>query len=277
MKAVLLYFKDTNFENNKFKLDFSDRNQFANSVEFEKNTPYLIATLNCNLKAENNANIIKITNIKTKNATDKKAISDLSTKSRILLDKGSDHFCDIDVLNLAYQPKGLSYDLVDVKNNFYFERNTKNLKNYAFKYRFWDEIEKKIRNAEIYSPYLQLTSKGLYFIQKGTNIEYVVRLDRELEQIHSYFYSDKIRELTYNVGRQWFEETNFFFVKDENLPDRFVGTKQQWFTTNKSFLQKLFAQKYQIKTLMKVSLQKNTIMMTRKVNMLLAISDKEEI
>ena len=234
MNAVLLYFRETKFENNKFKLNFSDRDQFANSVEFKKNTPYLIATLNCNLKAEN-ADSIKVTNIKTKNATDKKAITDLSTKSRILLDKGSDHFCDIDVLNLVFTPKGLSYDIVYEKNNFYFDRNSKNLKNYAFKYRFWDEVEKKIRDAEIYSPYLQLTSKGLYFIQKGTNIPFVVRLDKEIEQIHSYFYSDKIRELTYQIGHQWFEEMNYFFVKDENMPDRFIGRRQQWYMTNKSF------------------------------------------
>ena len=234
MNAVLLYFRETKFENNKFKLNFSDRDQFANSVEFKKNTPYLIATLNCNLKAEN-ADSIKVNNIKTKNATDKKAITDLSTKSRILLDKGSDHFCDIDVLNLVFTPKGLSYDIVYEKNNFYFDRNSKNLKNYAFKYRFWDEVEKKIRDAEIYSPYLQLTSKGLYFIQKGTNIPFVVRLDKEIEQIHSYFYSDKIRELTYQIGHQWFEEMNYFFVKDENMPDRFIGRRQQWYMTNKSF------------------------------------------
>ena len=234
MNAVLLYFRETEFENNKFRLNFSDRDQFANSVEFEKNTPYLIATLNCNLKAEN-ADSIKVSNTKTKNATDKKAITDLSTKSRILLDKGSDHFCDIDVLNLLFTPKGLSYDILYQKNNFYFDRNSKNLKNYAFKYRFWDEIEKKIRDAEIYSPYLQLTSKGLYFIQKGTNIPFVVRLDKEIEQIHSYFYSDKIRELTYQIGHQWFEEMNYFFVKDENMPDRFIGRRQQWYMTNKSF------------------------------------------
>ena len=234
MKAVLLYFRETKFENNKFKLDFSDHNQIANSVELEKNTPYLIATLNCNLKPET-TNTIKITKIKTKNATDKKAISDLSTKSRILLANSPDYFCDIDVLNLVYQPKGLSYDLVDVANNFYFEKNSKNLKNYAFKYKFWDETEKKIRNAEIYSPYTQLTAKGLYFIQKGTNIQYTVRLDKELEQIHSFFYSDKIRDLTYNIGFQWFEDINLFFVKDENIADRFIGKKQQWFSTNINF------------------------------------------
>ena len=234
MKAVLLYFRETKFENNKFKLDFSDRDQFANSIEFEKNKPYLSATLNCNLKLAN-TNTIKVNNTRAKNATDKKAISDLSTKSRILLDKGPDFFCDIDNLNLVFQPKGLNYDLVDARNDFYFERTTKNLTNYAFKYRFWDEQEKKIRDAEIYSPYFQLTSKGLYFTQKYTNIQYVVRLDRELEQIHSYFYSVKIRNLTYNIGSQWFEEINLFFVKDDSIPDRFIGKRQQWFSTNISF------------------------------------------
>ena len=82
---------------------------------------------------------------------------------------------------------------------------------------------------------MQLTSKGLYFTQKGTNIQYVVRLDKELEQIHSYFYSDKIRNLTYNIGRQWFQEINLFFVKDENIPDRFIGRRQQWYATNTTF------------------------------------------
>ena len=234
MNVVLIYIRETKFENNQFKLDFSSREQLANFIEFKKNTPYIIASLNSNV-INANTNTIKVSAVWPKTELDKKAISDLSTKSKILLDKGTDHFCDIDVLNLVYQPKGLQYDLVDEANNFYFERNSKNLKNYAFKYRFWDETEKKIRNAEIYSPYTQLTAKGLYFIQKGTNIQYVVRLDRELEQIHSYFYSDKIRNLTYQIGYQYFKEINLFFVKDENLPDRFVGKRQQWYTTNLSF------------------------------------------
>ena len=234
MNAVLIYFRETKFENNKFKLDFSDRDQFANSVEFEKNRPYLIATLNCNLQPETNTNVITSRNSKTKTATDKKAISDLSTKSRILLDKGSDHFCDIDSLNLVFSPKGLSYDIVTEANNFYFERK-KNIENYVFKYEFWDEVEKKKREAKIYSPYLQLTSKGLYFIQKKTLIQFVVRLDKELQQIHSYFYSDKIRDLTYTISRRWYRDLNLFFIKDENLPDRFTDRRQQWYISNTSF------------------------------------------
>ena len=41
--------------------------------------------------------------------------------------------------------------------------------------------------------------------------------------------------MTFNLGHQWFEEINLLFVKDENLPDRFIGKKQQWFSTNKNF------------------------------------------
>ena len=234
MNAVLIYIRETKFENNQFKLDFSSREQLANFIEFKKNTPYIIASLNSNV-INANTDTIKVSTVRPKTELDKKAISALSTKSRILLDKGADHFCDIDVLNLVYQPKGLQYDIVDAANNFYFERNSKNLKNYAFKYRFWDETEKKIKNAEIYSPYTQLTAKGLYFTQKGTDIQYVIRLDREIEQIHSYFYSDKIRDLTYQIGYQHFQEINLFFVKDENLPDRFVGKRQQWYSTDLSF------------------------------------------
>ena len=247
MNVVLIYIRETKFENNQFKLDFSSREQLANFIEFKKNTPYIIASLNSNIKNANN-NTIKVSDVRPKTELDKKAISNLSTKSRILLDKGADHFCDIDVLNLVYQPKGLQYDIVDAANNFYFERNSKNLKNYAFKYRFWDETEKKIRNAEIYSPYTQLTAKGLYFTQKGTNIQYVVRLDRELEQIHSYFYSDKIRDLTYQIGYQHFQEINLFFVKDGN---QWFSTELSFFieaicakTTNQNFNEAQFAKKY---------------------------------
>ena len=150
MKAVLIYIRETKFENNKFKLDFSDRDQFANSIEFEKNTPYLIATLNCNLQL-GTTNTITVKDSKTKTATDKKAISDLSTKSRILLDKGSDYFCDIDSLNLVFSPKGLSYDIVSKENNFYFEKK-RNIENYVFKYEFWDETEKKKREAKFILP-----------------------------------------------------------------------------------------------------------------------------
>lgn len=235
MKPVLMYFRETPFQGNKFVLDFSDSNQNVNSIEFEKNIPYVIATLNCKLKNENT--------IYTHSAENKKAISDLSTKSRILLDKGSDHFCDIDNLNLTFSPLNQNYEIVDLRNNFYFERTTKNLANYSYKYKFWDEKEKKVKDAEIFSPYSQLTAKGLYFTQKGTNIQYVVRLDKDIEEIHSYFYSDKIRDLTYNIGHQWYRDINLFFVFDDTIPDRFAGRRQRWFSTNIDLFNEMMCQK----------------------------------
>ena len=234
MNPVLLYFKERPFTDNKFILDFSDKDQNVNSIEFQKNSQYLFATLNCNLKHE------KI--IHTHNNDNKKAVSDLSKKSRILLDKGIDYFCDIDNINLTFSPKQKSYEIVEQKNNFYFERK-KNLKNYTYKYKFWDEKEKKVKDAEIFSPYSQLTAKGLYFTQKGTNIQYVVRLDKDIEEIHSYFYSDKIRDLTYNIGHQWYRDINLFFVFDDTIPDRFAGRCQRWFSTNIDFFNEMMCQK----------------------------------
>ena len=234
MNPVLLYFKERPFTDNKFILDFSDKDQNVNSIEFQKNSQYLFATLNCNLKHE------KI--IHTHNNDNKKAVSDLSKKSRILLDKGIDYFCDIDNINLTFSPKQKSYEIVEQKNNFYFERK-KNFKNYTYKYKFWDEKEKKVKDAEIFSPYSQLTAKGLYFTQKGTNIQYVVRLDKDIEEIHSYFYSDKIRDLTYNIGHQWYRDINLFFVFDDTIPDRFAGRRQRWFSTNIDFFNEMMCQK----------------------------------
>ena len=135
MNAVLIYFRERPFKENKFVLDFSDSEQHVRSIEFEKNTPYFIATLNCKLQLE------KLVHAHTKET--KEAISKLPTKSRILLDKGSDHFSDIGNISLVYSPKYKTFQIVDQRQNFYFERIPKNLKNYSYKYQFWDEKRKK--------------------------------------------------------------------------------------------------------------------------------------
>ena len=50
MKPVLIYFRESAFKENKFVLDFSDSYQHVRSIEFEKNVPYYVATLNCKLQ-----------------------------------------------------------------------------------------------------------------------------------------------------------------------------------------------------------------------------------
>lgn len=52
MKPVLIYFRETPFKENKFILDFSDKDQHVRSIQFDKNGTYYIATLNCRLKLE---------------------------------------------------------------------------------------------------------------------------------------------------------------------------------------------------------------------------------
>ena len=208
MKPVLIYFRETPSKENKFILDFSDEEQHVRSIQFERKGTYYIATLDCRLKLE------KI----FQNKQDKDAVSKLSEKSKILNGKGSDHFCDIDRINLVFSPAGKNFNYIDSRNNFDFQRVPKNLTAYSSKYKFWDQKEKKIRDGEIYSPYLQLTHKGLFFKQKGTNIEFMVRLDKEKEEIHSFFYSKNVRDLTYQIGLEYYRDINLFFVYDENVP-----------------------------------------------------------
>ena len=225
MKPVLIYFRETPFKENKFILDFSDKDQHVRSIQFDKNGTYYIATLNCRLKLE------KILHAHTEE--EKNAISKLSEKSRILKDKGSDHFCDIDFINLVYLPVGKSLDVVDTRNNFYFQRDPKNLTGYGYKYKFWDQKEKKIRDGEFFSPYSQLVPKGLFFKQKNANIEFTIRIEKEKEEIHSFFYSKNVRDLTYHIVLEYYRNINLFFVLDENVPKR--RGRQRWYTTNTSF------------------------------------------
>ena len=52
--------------------------------------------------------------------------------------------------------------------------------NYSYKYKFWDTIEKKIRDGQIYSPYSQFLGKGFNFERKLIpGLSLTVRLNEE--------------------------------------------------------------------------------------------------
>ena len=87
MRPVLKYFKEVPLnEENKFTLDFSDQ-EFIQKIEFLSKNTYYITTLNCKLKVENYIH-------------ETQKIKDLSTKSRLLLEKVPAVLCDIDYLTL---------------------------------------------------------------------------------------------------------------------------------------------------------------------------------
>ena len=76
MEPIFFYFKETPHEaNNKFTLDFSNT-EFVYQINFSNENDYYITTMNCNLVIADNYGKL-LDNIK-----------ELSTKSRLLLEKG---------------------------------------------------------------------------------------------------------------------------------------------------------------------------------------------
>ena len=49
------------------------------------------------------------------------------------------------------------------------------------------------------------------FKQKVTNIQFVTKLDKELEELHSLFFSLNVKNLTYQIGLEYFRDINLFF------------------------------------------------------------------
>ena len=156
-------------ENNKFTLDFSDH-EFIQEIEFLSKNKYYITSLNCKLK------------LKECLREDEK-IKKLSAKIRLLLEKGAAYLCDIDYLMLKSD-----WYIQDINHTYRFKLYPKIIDNYSYKYKFWDTIEKTIRDGQIYSPYSQFLGKGFNFereVIKGLNL--IVRLNEEQTLIESFF------------------------------------------------------------------------------------------
>ena len=76
MRPILIYFRETHLhENNKLTFDFSDHD-FVQKIEFLSKKKYYITSLNCKLKLKEYIH-------------EDKNIKKLSTKSRLLLEKGT--------------------------------------------------------------------------------------------------------------------------------------------------------------------------------------------
>ena len=71
---------------------------------------------------------------------------------------------------------------------YWFKLYPKIIDNCSYKYKFWDTIEKRIRDGQIYSPYSQFLGKGFNFERKdikGLNL--IVRLNEEQTLMESFF------------------------------------------------------------------------------------------
>ena len=142
MRPVLIYFRETHLDENT--LDFSDQ-EFVQEIKFLSKHNYYFTNLNCKLK------------LKEYIREDEK-VKKLSAKSRFLLVKGTAYLCDIDYLMLT------SDWYIKGNNHIYrFKLYPKIIDNYSNKYKFWDAIEKTIRDGQIYPPYSQFLGKGFNF------------------------------------------------------------------------------------------------------------------
>ena len=149
MKPVLIYFREIPFDdNNKFVLDFSD-DEFVQKVDFEKNVNYYIASLDCNV-------ILKEEIKKDK----KQEIEELFKKSRLLLEKGATYQNDIGWLTSAiasyynFSGFGVTYNFI-IYPNIIVEN--------CYKYKFYANVDKKIKGCKIYSSFSHFKGNGFEF------------------------------------------------------------------------------------------------------------------
>ena len=237
MRPILIYFRETHLgENNKFTLDFSDQ-EFVQEIEFLSENKYYITSLNCKLKLKEYIH---------EDEKNKK----LSEKSRLILEKGATYLCDIDYLMLKSD-----WFIKDSNYIYRFKLDPKIIYNYSYKYKFWDTIEKTIRDGQVYSPYSQFLGKGFNLereAKKGLNL--LVRLNEEQTLIESFFLHRNPKGgteyLNLFLGKAYSRDINLYFVYDTQYKQWFTSGPEFFDkvicekTTNKNFNLKAFAKKY---------------------------------
>ena len=150
MNVAFIYFDEVPLQDdNKFTLDFSNE-EIVQKVSFNKTIDYYIASLDCNLVLKEE--------IKKER---KKLIEKLSEISRELIEKGAAYQVDI-----GYLTSQLSYIYVapDIEHLTYnwvvqpelFDDN-------CYKYKYFDTVEKKIKDCQIFLPFTLFKDNGFEF------------------------------------------------------------------------------------------------------------------
>ena len=203
-------------------MDFSDQ-EFVQEIEFLSKNKYYITSLNCKLK------------LKEYIHEDEK-IKKLFAKSRLLLEKGTAYLCDIDYLMLTSE-----LYIKDYNSIYRFKLYPEIIDNYSYKYKFWDTIEKTIRDGQIYSPYSPFLGKGFNFEREVIKVlNLIVRLNEKQTLIKSFFLHRSPRGGTeyinfFFLGGAYYRDLNLYFVYDKEY--------KQWFSSGPEFLMKRFAKK----------------------------------
>ena len=87
-------------------------------------------------------------------------INELSTKSRLLLEKGPAYQFDLSLIELALSFPGMEKKV----DEMYFLSYPENMDLYSWKYEFYDSNDNQIKNCKIFSPYTQSKNEGFEFM-----------------------------------------------------------------------------------------------------------------
>ena len=156
MNPIFIYQNEAKLDyNNKFTIDFIDKD-YVNYIKFFQKNQYYISSLNCNITK---ANKKKITFQGSQNV-----VAELSKTSRELLDKGAASKNDITYLTSFLTPNFNLPNLAPQKYKIVL--NPEDINNNSYNYQFYDVEDKRLKFAKTYSPFLHFKNG---FVFKGEN------------------------------------------------------------------------------------------------------------
>ena len=227
MNPIFIYQNEAKLDNNnKFTIDFVD-DEIVNLVTFLSKNQYYISSLNCNITKANKKKV-SFTGSKT-------LVSELSTISRELLDKGPTVKNDIDYVTATLTD---NYDLPETAPQKYkIVLDPQVINDNSYRYQFYDEVDKRLKFARIYSPFSHLKS-GIIFKGENDNVKnnkVIFQLVQDYTKIRCVFLqnADEKSKITTRLYR----DLNGKFVKEAQSD----GTNK-WWSTNPSITE--LAQNY---------------------------------
>ena len=200
---------------------FQIKNSYKKLNFYQKNK-YYITSLNCKLK------------LKEYIHEDEK-IKKLFEKSRLLLEKGTAYLCDIDYLMLISE-----WYIKNCNYIYTCKLDPKIIDNYNYKYKFWDTVEKTIRDGQIYSPYSQFLGKRFNFERKAIKgLNLIVQLNEEQILIESFLLHRSPKGgteyLNFFLGKAYYRDINLYFVYDKQY--------KQWLSSGPEFFNEAICEK----------------------------------
>ena len=86
-------------------------------------------------------------------------IKELSTKSRLLIEKGPAYQFDLSLLRLAFYFSGMKHEVDDL----YFLLHQENINLYSRKYKFYNLKDNQVKDCKVFSRYTQFKNKDFEF------------------------------------------------------------------------------------------------------------------